>query len=265
MSVHAVLGATGGVGSSILRSLLSSRIPDLRIHILVRSKIKLLQAFPQLTTKLSATITIFEAPISEEDSLQACIKGASTIYVCVATNHASPNVEIAFTMAAGLVAALEQLRKEQRSEYKPPVVLFNRAMPLNPNIQMPIPGLVKRFMVFAVRPIYDDLLKAGTLYAIAEKDGLLTCITADPPGLMDSMGTKATGYKFVQRGTATASMNYADVGPALVELGQRHEEFGGKIVGLSATGPVRIVVFANVWILLLGLIARLNFVLRSEK
>jgi NAD(P)H-binding len=265
MPVHAVLGATGGAGSSILRSLLSSQIPDLRINMLVRSKSKLLQAFPQLESILSPTITIFEAPISDEDTLQACIKGASTIYVCVATNHASHKVDIALTTAARLIAALSQLRKDQRSEYKPPVVLFNRSMNLNSDIQMSMPDFVKRFMVFALWPIYEDLLKAGTLYARAEKDRLLTCITADPPGLMDSKGTEATGYKFVQRGMATASMNYADVGPAIVELGQRREEFGGKIIGISATGPVRIIVFANVWILLLGLTARLSSILRSGK
>jgi len=138
MPIHAILGATGGTGSAILRCLLSSQIPDLRINILVRSKSKLLQDFPQLELTSSATITIFEAPISNEDTLKACIKGASTIYVCVATNHASRKVDIALTAAARLVAALGQLRKDQGSEYKTPVVLFNRSLALNSDIQMPI-------------------------------------------------------------------------------------------------------------------------------
>lgn len=257
MPIHAVLGATGGTGSAILRCLLSSQIPDLRINILVRSKSKLLQAFPQLELTSSATITIFEAPISNEDTLKTCIEGASTIYTCVATNHASREVDIALTTAARLVAALGQLRKDQGSEYKTPVVLFNRSLALNSDVQMPIPGFVKRFMVFAVWAIYEDLLKAGALYARAEKDGLLSCITADPPGLMDPKGTEATGYKLMERGKATASMNYADFGIAMVELGQRREEFGGKIVGVSATGAVRIVIFANLWIIFLGLKSRL--------
>jgi nucleoside-diphosphate-sugar epimerase len=257
MPIHAVLGATGGTGSAILRCLLSSQIPDLRINILVRSKSKLLQAFPQIELTSSATITIFEAPISNEDTLKACLKGASIIYACIATNHASRKVDIALTTAARLVAALDQLCKDQGPEYKTPVVVFNRSMALNSDIQMPIPGFAKRFMVFAVWAIYEDLLKAGALYARAEKDGLLTCITADPPGLMDPKGTDATGYKFLQRGKSTASMNYADFGRAMVELGQRREEFGGKIVGVSATGPVRIVFFANLWIILLGLKSRL--------
>lgn len=51
---------------------------------------------------------------------------------------------------------------------------------------MSIPDFVKRFMVLATRLIYKDLLKADVLYDRAETDGLLTCITVDPPGLMDS-------------------------------------------------------------------------------
>ncbi|KAJ4145931.1 hypothetical protein LMH87_004762 [Akanthomyces muscarius] len=257
MPVHTILGATGGVGSAILRCLLSSQIPDLRINILVRSKSKLLQAFPQLESSSSAIITVFEAPISNEATLKICVKGASTIYVCVATNHASRKVDIALATAARLVETLSHLRKDEGSEYKTPVVLFNRSLALNSDVQMPIPGFAKRFMVFAVGAIYEDLLKAGALYAKAEKDGLLTCITADPPGLMDPKGTKATGYKFVQRGKTTASINYADFGIAMVELGQRREEFGGKIVGVSATGAVRIVILANLWIIFLGLKSRL--------
>ncbi|KUJ17018.1 uncharacterized protein LY89DRAFT_70009 [Mollisia scopiformis] len=256
MPVHAVLGATGGTGSAILRCLLSSQIPDLRINILVRSKSKLFQAFPQLKSTSSATITIFEAPISNENTLKACIKGASTIYGCVPTNHASRKVDIALTTAARIVAALGQLRKDQGSEYETPVVLFTRSVALNSDVQLPIPGFAKRFMVFAIWAIYEDLLNAGEVYAEAEKDGLLTCITADPPGLMDNK-MEATGHKFIQRGKTTASMNYADFGIAMVELGQRREEFGGKIVGVAATGAVRIIIFANLWIIFLGLKSRL--------
>lgn len=74
---------------------------------------------------------------------------------------------------------------------------------------------------------------------------------------MDPKGTEATGYKLMQRGKTTAWMNYADFGIAMVELGQRRDEFGGKIVGVSATGAVRMIVFANLWIIFLGLKSRL--------
>jgi len=52
-------------------------------------------------------------------------------------------------------------------------------------------------------------------------------------------------------------LNYADFGRAMVELGQRREEFGGKSVGVSATGAVRAEVFVNLWRLMLGLKSRL--------
>ncbi|KAK1073917.1 hypothetical protein LTR12_001324 [Friedmanniomyces endolithicus] len=258
MPIHAVLGGTGGTGSAILQCLLSSQIPDLHINVLVRSKSKLLKAIPQLESTSSAIVTIFEAPISNTDAFQACLNGASTIYVCIATNMASRTNAIACTTAAPLIAALEHFRKEQGSKYKPPVVLFNRSMALNPDVQfMPSP-LVKRFTVWIMYGIFDDLLKALALYTQAEKDGLLTCITVDPPAIMEPNGTEATGYKLVQRGKAAPMIYYADFGRAMVEIGQRREEFGGKSVGVSATGAVRPEVLINLWRMLQGLRMRLT-------
>jgi hypothetical protein len=259
MTVYALLGATGNLGSAILRCLLSShwQLPNLHINILVRSKNKLLQAFPELESASSATITIFEGSISDENTLKACINGASTIYVCVSTNYASRKVDIAVTTAAHLVAALGQLRKDRESEYNTPVLLFNRSLALNSDVQLPVPGFIKRFTVFAIWYIYEDLLKAGAVYAGAEKDGLLTYITADGPALMGPNRTEATGYKLMERGKSSATLNYADFGIAIVELGQRREEFGGKVVGISATGAVRTDILGNIWIIILGLKSRL--------
>ncbi|KAK4554624.1 hypothetical protein LTR86_008126 [Recurvomyces mirabilis] len=258
MPTHVVLGATGGTGSAILRCLLTSKIPDLHINILVRSKGKLLQAFPQLESTSSATISIFEGSISNGDVLRACLQHAETIYVCVATNHASRKVEVAVTTAASLVAALGHLRETNPPEYQLPVILFNRSLSLNSDAQLPIPGFVKKFTVFALWLIYEDLLKAGTIYEKAEKDGLLTCITADPPGLMDPERTEPTGYKFLVRGKTSATINYADLGAAMVELGQRRKEFEGTTIAISATGAVRVDVLSNLLIIFLGLKSRLS-------
>jgi len=258
MPIHAVLGGTGGTGSAILRCLLSSQIPDLHINVLVRSKSKLLKAIPQLESTSPTLVTIFEAPISNTDAFQACLNGASTIYVCIATNMASRTNEIACTTAAPLLAALNHFRKEQGSEYQPPVVLFNRSMALNPDVQFMPSALVKRFTVWVMYGIFDDLLKARAMYAEAEMDGLLTCITVDPPAIMEPNGTEATGYELVVRGKAAPMLYYADFGRAMVEIGQRREEFAGKSVGVSATGKVRPEVLVNLLRLLQGLRMRLT-------
>lgn len=57
------------------------------------------------------------------------------------------------------------------------------------------------------------------LYNRAEKDGLLICITANPPGLMDPKGIEVTGYDLMLHGKAIASINYVGLGMAIVELG----------------------------------------------
>ncbi|KAK5108059.1 hypothetical protein LTR62_008833 [Meristemomyces frigidus] len=258
MPIHAVLGGTGGTGSAVVRTLLASQIPDLGINVLVRSKSKLLQAIPQLGSTSTAVVNIFETPNLDADTFTACVKGASTIYVCIGTNNASRKNEIAVTTATRLIAALGHCRKALGSDYKAPTILFNRSMALNRDVIFFPTESVKRFMQWAMFGIFEDLLKAGEMYATAERDGLLVCITADPPGMMDANGTEATGYELLQKGKAAPMLNYADFGAAMVELGQRRAEFGGKAVGVSATGAVRPEVLVNLWRLVLGLKTRLS-------
>jgi hypothetical protein len=95
---------------------------------------------------------------------------------------------------------------------------------------------VKSFFKFVIALIYEDLERAHMLYNAAEKDELLACITVDGPTLMDGEGTEPTGYKLMRHGTSSWFLSYADLGKAMVELGQRREEFEGKAVAVSATG-----------------------------
>ena len=74
------------------------------------------------------------------------------------------------------------------------------------------------------------------LYNAAEKNELLACVAVDGPNLMDAEGTVPTGYELIRQGTSSLSLSYSDLGKAMVEIGQRREEFEGKAVGVSATG-----------------------------
>lgn len=255
MPIHAILGATGGTGSAVLRCLLSSSdVPDLTINILVRSKAKLLQVFPKLLVKTSGIeINVFEGPISDEAALTACVRSASVIYVCVATNNSAHKVDIAFSTAAKLVTALGQLRKDQRAEYNPPTILFNRSLSLNNEVQLPVPAFMKKLFLWILSKIYEDLENAEMIYKMAVKDDLLAYITVDGPMLMDAQGTTPTGYKLMRQGTSSWYLNYSDLGRAMVELGQRRVEFENQAVGVSATGNVRTTFGAELWILVLGL------------
>ncbi|KAK3616937.1 hypothetical protein LTR56_025619 [Elasticomyces elasticus] len=261
MPIHAVLGATGNLGSATLRDLLSSGIPDLTINILVRSKAKLLGAFPQLANfsriGKGSTVNIFEGPISDEPALAACVRSASVIYVCVSTNHSAHTVDIARSTAAYLIAALSQRREAEGAEYQDPVILFNRSLTLSKEVQLPGPVFTKKFFHFVIALVYEDLERASLLYDAAEKEGLLARITVDAPMLVDGDGTVATGYKLIRSGTSSWYLSYADFGKAMVELGQRRGEFEGRAVGVSATGKVRTNWLPSLWIILLGLRYRL--------
>lgn len=254
MPTHTILGATGGTGSAVLRYLLCSKIPDLTINILVRSKVKLLRAFPQLLDGASGfEINVFESSISDEAALTTCVRGASVIYVCVATNNSAHKVNIAFSTAAQLITVLGQLRKDQRSEYIPPNILFNRSLSLNDEVNLPIPAFAKNVFLWILSKVYDDLKNAEVLYKMAVKDDLLACITVDGPMLMDAQGTTPTGFKLIRQGTSSWYLSYSDLGAAMVELGQRGMEFEDQAVGVSATGQVRTTFGAELWILVLGL------------
>jgi hypothetical protein len=122
---------------------------------------------------------------------------------------------------------------------------------------MPMPDFLKKLTKWTLWPIYEDLLNSGELYTAAEYENLLTTITADPPMLMDPEGIVPTGYKIILRGKVSSTISYADLGAAMVELGQRKEEFAGKTVGLGATGRVNLTVWDSVWVVLLGLKNRL--------
>ncbi|KAK4956887.1 hypothetical protein LTR10_006416 [Elasticomyces elasticus] len=257
MPIHTVLGATGNLGSATLRDLLLSQIPDLTINILVRSKAKLLEAFPQIAKGSVGNVNIFEGPISDEAAFAACVRSASVIYVCVSTNHSGHTVDIARSTAAYLIGALSQLRKAEGPEYKSPVILFNRSLTLSTEVQLPGPVFMKNFFHFVIALVYDDLERASLLYDAAEKDALLARITVDAPMLVDGDGTVATGYKLIRSGTSSWFLSYADFGKAMVELGQRRGEFEGRAVGVSATGKVRTNWGPSLWIILLGLRYRL--------
>ncbi|RJE16607.1 hypothetical protein PHISCL_11056, partial [Aspergillus sclerotialis] len=70
MPTYALLGATGATGSSVLRHLLQTQLADLDIDVLVRSKSKLLQAFPCLeSTAGNPHVNIVQGNCTDDKAL----------------------------------------------------------------------------------------------------------------------------------------------------------------------------------------------------
>jgi oxidoreductase AflX len=241
MPTHALLGATGATGSAVLRCYLDVPPKDLTLNIFIRSKEKLLKAFPNLESTSSIRISITEAPLTDNQALQTCLRGAEVVHMCIATNDAKPGNSVSQDGAHAITAALTALEATQPSSYVKPTILVIRAAPLNPEVEGHMPALVSRWLWFVLYHVYSDLEKASKIYENATM-GLLDYVFVDPPALFDAEGPERTGHRLIlggDTGEASAGVNYADLGAAFVEIADRKAEFVGKSVGVSATGKVR--------------------------
>lgn len=253
MVTYALLGATGATGSSVLRCLLSDPPPDLHLHILVRSKGKLLRAFPRLAdiSTVNPKITIFEGDATSAKALTSCLTNASLIFMCIGQNGSPPGTTLYSDSVSALIAALSQL-KDQASPhlannssstttgYQPPTVLQLRSASLNPPLAAQPPALVHKAVMFCLHHSYADLRRACALYPPACAAGLLEYIFVDPPTIHDAQGTHGTGYRLITGGEPQATaLSYADLGAAMCEIAERAGDFEGKAVGVTATGKVR--------------------------
>lgn len=258
MPTHALLGATGATGSAVLRHYLDVPPKDLNLNIFIRSKAKLLKAFPNLESISSIRISITEAPLTDTKALQICLRGVEIVHMCIASNDAKPGNSVSQDGAKAITAALTALKAEHQSSYAKPTVLVIRAAPLNPVLESHVPALVSRWLWFVLYHVYSDLEKASKIYE-NEAAGLLDYVFVDPPALFDADGPERTGHRLIldgDTGEASAGVNYADLGVAFVEIADRKVELAGKSVGVSATGKVREEWGTLLWYQLAGLKGR---------
>ena len=241
MPTHALLGATGATGSAVLRCYLDAPPKNLNLNIFIRSKSKLLKAFPDLESTSSIHVNITEAPLTDTKALQNCLRGSEIIHMCIATNDAKPGNSVSQDGAKAITDALAALIAEQQTSSIKPTVIIIRAAPLNPDLEHHMPRLVSRWLWFVLYHIYSDLEKASKVYESAAP-GLLEYVFVDAPALFDANGSGRTGHRLIldgDTGEASAGVNYADLGAAFMEIVDRKDECAGKSVGVSATGTVR--------------------------
>jgi len=256
MVVYALLGATGSTGSAILRGLISQPPTDLTLNILIRSKSKLLNAFPDLLGKTPfASVNIFEGTPDNATLLQECLKNADVIMACIASNYSSPDMTLCQDTAAAVISALEESKKTQGGAYKRPTILQLRSTSLNPALCAHAPWMAKTMAAYCFHYVYEDLRVACKLFE-SESD-LLGYIYVDPPAIHDPDGVTPTGYKFVIDEPQSNALSYADLGAAFVELAERRGDFVGKAVGVSATGKVNLAVGKLLPFIATGLKSRL--------
>ncbi|KAF7621001.1 averufin oxidase [Aspergillus flavus] len=239
MVTYALLGATGATGSSILRHLLHESPDSLRIQILVRSKVKLLQAFPNLQTTRNPQVHVIQGTSTDPDALSECLRNASIVFMCVAQNGSPIGTTLCQDSARAIISVLQQQQQSQGASYQPCTIVQLRSASLNPALAAQVPAFVHRIVSFCLFANYADIKKACQYYSQAQKQGILEYILVDPPTLHDANGTQPTGYRLISTESQATALSYADLGAAMCEIAHRQSEFHGRAVGVTATGRVR--------------------------
>lgn len=258
MPTYALLGATGSTGSAIIRSLLSNPPKDLALNIFVRSKSKLLKAFPDLPKTTAFKPNIIEGTSDDTAALRQCLEGVDIIFGCIGTNEATPEMTLIQDTVTAITGALEHHRQAQGASFKTPTVVQLRSTSLNP--QASAPWIAKTMAWFFFYHIYTDLNKGCDLLISASGTSkLLNYIFIDPPSIHDAEGTTPTGYKLftgAEQEKQEPAISYADLGAAFCEVAERKEEFWGEGVFVSATGEVKMTWGTLVGFMGKGLVSR---------
>ncbi|MCJ1435053.1 hypothetical protein MMC27_004423 [Xylographa pallens] len=258
MATYALLGATGGTGSAILRYLLEAPPPRLQLQIFVRSKSKLLKAFPNLESKPPFRVAITEGTPDDPAALQTCLRGASVVFMCIATNQCTPGLSICYDTTSAIIGALKALRQEQAASYAAPTILQLRSVNSNPTLAPKGSAIGHAVIRYCLHYVYADLERGCDLLAqtAADDPALLDYVFVDPPGLHDVDGTTRTGHELLVTELPKMNLSYADLGAAFCEVAERRKEFKGMGVAVSATGPVTLTSSTLVGYVLTGLRSR---------
>ena len=239
MPTYALLGATGSTGSAVLRCLLSEPPQDVNLNILVRSKTKLLNAFPKLEKTAAPRTQIIESNSTDHVALEICLNDADVVFMCVGSNESKPGTTLSHDTASAVIDTLRKLRKLRGDKYKIPTIIQLRTASLNPALARQAPRVVRRMVSFCLHYNYADIKRACALYESAAMESLLDYIFVDPPTIHDAEGTQRTGYKLISTETQETALSYADLGAAICEIATRGPELRNQPVGVTATGNVK--------------------------
>ncbi|KAJ9660412.1 hypothetical protein H2198_002530 [Neophaeococcomyces mojaviensis] len=240
MPTYALLGATGSIGSAILRCILSQPSEHLTLNIFVRSKSKLRKKFPDLESTITFKTNIIEGISSDTAAMQECLNDADVVMACIGSNYSTPGMSLIYDTTTAIINALEVHQMSLGSAYKPPTIIQLRSASLNPVFRACLPWLARNIASFCFYYVYEDLDRTCKLLAssVADSTGLLNYIFVDPPSIHDADGTAPTGYKLILDGKQDPALSYADLGAAFCQVAERRDEFAGEAVGVTATGIV---------------------------
>lgn len=254
---YAILGATGQTGGSVLQVLAAER-PDVDIKCLVRSRPKLERMYPDIVASSSSSrVQVFEGQISDVPLLTDCIRGATAVFMCVASPDNKPHLRIARDQAEAVVAALEALREEQHQQQQsaqaqgekesgttanaaktpllPLLVMLSSAETDEPRFCADLPWAARRLLFAANWWVYTDLIAAERY--LRERSGWVDAVFVKPGGISTDA---RRGHVLSTEGSQTF-VSFLDVAGGMVQCADEGAaRWAGGSVSVLSRGKARV-------------------------
>lgn len=229
MPSYAVMGATGGVGRSLVQVLLQS--PENRINAYCRSRAKLHRLCPE--TIKSDEVRVFEGRLDDVSLIADCLRNTRAVFLAVSVPDNMPGCTLARQAASVTVAALRQIRVEDGPDARLPKVILLSSASLEEKFTGDVPAFVHWLLDRAVSHLYEDLTAAEAF--LREQESWLCTVFVKPGGLVhDRQG----GHE-VSTTTAKTPLSFLDLAAGMVEVADDVKgQYDMKSVSVIPTGKV---------------------------
>lgn len=226
MASYAILGATGNVGSAILKVLLQSQ-DQIQIHAYCRSKQKLAKLSPGVLE--DKRVKIFEGRLEDSELLANCLRGTRAVFLAIAVIGNKQGNTIAIDTAHQVVSALEKLRSENNNARLPRLVVLSSASTEH-RLMSETPHFLLDILYTAFSNVYNDLKEAEKF--LRSKDWIAA--TFIKPGALSFDEQRGHALSLTQ---AKSPVSYLDLAAGMIEAAE-NEQYEGKAVAVNATGNV---------------------------
>ncbi|MCJ1230313.1 hypothetical protein MMC12_006985 [Toensbergia leucococca] len=210
MPTHAILGATGLTGRSLVTQLSASSKTKLNLY--VRNKAALLTLFPSLPT--NPNVNIFTGSLTDTPLLTACFEDVDNIFVVIGSNANTPGMRIAQQAAHVIVAALCNIRTTNPSA-KMPKIIFLSSASMNPRLSHNIPAIGNWIVHTSLSYLYADLGFAEDYLRL--HDSWLKVTFVQPGALVEDV---QQGHE-LSLDNQKSFLSYPDLAAGMIEMAEK--------------------------------------------
>lgn len=225
MSTFCIIGGTGRTGQYLFKTLASSNENHVRVY--VRDRAKLSRMAP--STVSQPNVDVFEGSITDVALLQKCIGHSESLFMVTAAPDNDPSNTVVQDTAHCVVAALSQMRHEDKEARLPQIIALSSAT-INPTFSRYTPRVVHFLLTSALNHKYDGLRE---MERYLKSHGEWLVVTFVQPGGL--VRDDAKGHTLSLDHTKSF-LSFADLANGMIEITRRGQEYEWKAVSVVPTG-----------------------------